>query len=337
MRALVIEEPYKAVVKEVPYPVPHSGEVTIKVKHTGICGTDIHIYKGEFLSPYPIIPGHEFSGVIHEIGENVKGFHVGERVTADPSLFCGECEYCLTHRGNQCTNWGALGNTTDGSMAEYVKVPARNVVKLPDSLSFEEAAFIEPMACVVHAMNRLDLQVGERVLLFGAGAMGQQLIQSLKMAGASELVVVDLDQAKLDMGIEWGATKGVLSHEMETELNQEKYPHGFDVVVDATGIPSVIERAFDYIGKTGKYLQFGVTAQDAKVSLDPFKLYNNDWTILGSMAINYTFIPAFHWVKEGRIQLKPLISDQLSLEETIDYLQGNRSSSQFKVQVEIDK
>ncbi|MFJ7754642.1 zinc-dependent alcohol dehydrogenase family protein [Peribacillus muralis] len=337
MRALVIEEPYKAVVKEVPYPAPQSGEVTIKVKHTGICGTDIHIYKGEFLSPYPIIPGHEFSGVIHEVGENVKGFHVGERVTADPSLFCGECEYCLTHRGNQCENWGALGNTTDGSMAEYVKVPARNVVKLPDSLSFEEAAFIEPMACVVHAMNRLDLQVGERVLLFGAGAMGQQLIQSLKMAGASELVVVDLDQAKLDMGLAWGATKGVLSQDIEAELSKENYPHGFDVVVDATGIPSVIERAFDYIGKTGKYLQFGVTAQDVKITLDPFKLYNNDWTVLGSMAINYTFIPAFHWVKEGRIQLKPLISDQLSLEETIDYLQGNRSSSQFKVQVDIEK
>ncbi|MGG3450633.1 zinc-dependent alcohol dehydrogenase family protein [Domibacillus aminovorans] len=337
MKALVIEEPYRAIVKEVPYPAPSFGEVTIQVKHTGICGTDIHIFKGEFVSPYPIIPGHEFSGVIHEIGKGVTGFVKGERVTADPSLFCGECEFCLTHRGNQCENWGALGNTTDGSMAEYVKVPARNVVKIPDSLSFEEAAFIEPMACVVHAMNRLDLQVGDRVLLFGAGAMGQQLVQSLKMAGASELVIVDIDQAKLDMALEWGATKGVLSQEIEKHLNKETYPNGFDVVVDATGIPAVIETAFGYLGKAAKYLQFGVTPQDAKVTLDPFKLYNQDWTILGSMAINHTFLPAYHWVKEGRIQLNHLISDQLSLEETIDFLKGPRSSSQFKVQVQIEK
>lgn len=129
MKALVIEEPNKAVVKDVPYPKPGKHEVTIKVENVGICGTDIHIFKGEFLSPYPIIPGHEFSGVIDEVGEDVTSWKVGDRVTADPSLFCGECVFCLTNRGNQCENWGALGNTIDGSMAEYVKVPSRNVVK----------------------------------------------------------------------------------------------------------------------------------------------------------------------------------------------------------------
>jgi 2-desacetyl-2-hydroxyethyl bacteriochlorophyllide A dehydrogenase len=335
MKALVIEEPYKAAIKEVPYPVPGKNEVTIKVKNVGICGTDVHIFKGEFLSPYPIIPGHEFSGVIDQVGEGVTEWKVGDRVTADPSLFCGECEFCLTHRGNQCENWGALGNTTDGSMAEYVKVPSRNVVKLADSMSFEEGAFIEPMACVVHGMNRLSLKVGDKVLLFGAGAMGQQLIQSLKMAGASELVVVDIDQAKLDMALEWGATKGVLSQELEKYINSTTYPYGCDVVVDATGIPSVIETAMNYLGKTAKYLQFGVTPQNVQVTLDPFKLYNNDWTLLGSMAINYTFLPAYQWVKEGRIRVDHLISKKISLEETIDFLNGERDSSLFKVQVEV--
>src|SRR5690554_4303784 len=123
MKALVIEEPGKAVIKEVPYPKPGHGEVTVKVKQVGICGTDIHIYKGEFLSPYPIIPGHEFSGDIHELGEGVPNLQVGQRVAVDPSLFCGKCAYCKTNRGNHCENWGALGNTVDGSMAEYVKVP----------------------------------------------------------------------------------------------------------------------------------------------------------------------------------------------------------------------
>ncbi|MEC1548492.1 zinc-dependent alcohol dehydrogenase family protein [Bacillus rugosus] len=331
MKALVIEAPYQAAVKEVPYPSPGPKEVVIKVENIGICGTDIHIFKGEFLSPYPIIPGHEFSGTVYETGEEVTNVKPGDRVTADPSLFCGECEYCLTRRGNQCSNWGALGNTTDGSMAEYVRVPSRNVVKLPDTMSFEEGAFIEPMACVVHGMNRLNLQVGDRVILFGAGAMGQQLIQSLKMAGASELVVVDVAQEKLDMAVKWGATKGVLSE----ELTPEDFPEGFNVVVDATGIPAVIENAFQFMGKTATYLQFGVTAQNETVRLDPFKLYNNDWTILGSMAINYTFLPAFHWVKEKRIEVEHLISKKLTLEEAVDFLKGPRSADLFKVQIKL--
>src|SRR5699024_3356709 len=132
----------------------------------------------------------------------------------------------------------------------------------------------------------------------GAGAMGQQLIQSVKMAGASEVVVVDLSQKKLDMALEWGATKGILSSQVDEVSRQ--FPHGFDVVIDATGIPEVIERALTFMGKTAKYLQFGVTPQDSKVVIDPFKLYNNDWTFIGSMAINHTFLPAFDWVKAGR-------------------------------------
>ncbi|WP_332698319.1 zinc-dependent alcohol dehydrogenase family protein [Halalkalibacter lacteus] len=333
MKALVIEEPNVAVVKEVPYPKPGAGGVTIKVENVGICGTDVHIFKGEFISPYPIIPGHEFSGVVHEVGENVTNVKVGDRVTADPSLFCGKCQYCLTHRGNQCENWGALGNTVSGSMAEFVSVPSENVVKLPDSLSFEVAAFIEPMACVVHGMNRLQLQVGDRVALFGAGAMGQQLVQSLKMAGASELVVIDISQKKLDMAINRGATKGVLSQDI-AQLKEE-YPHGFDVVVDATGIPQVIEQALEFMGPTAKYLQFGVTAEDANISISPFKLYNKDWTIIGSMAINHTFLPAFHWVKEGRIELESLVSKTLTLEETVEFFHSNRDPDLLKVQIKI--
>jgi 2-desacetyl-2-hydroxyethyl bacteriochlorophyllide A dehydrogenase len=331
MKALVIEKPHHAVVKEVPYPAPAAGEVTIRVENVGICGTDFHIFEGEYISPYPIIPGHEFSGVIHEVGDGVTGLKPGDRVTADPCIFCGECEYCLSHRGNHCLNWQALGNTRNGTMAEYVNVPARNVVKIPDTMSFEEAAFIEPMACVVHGVNRLDLKAGDRVILFGAGAMGQQLVQAVSHLGASELVVVDVSQKKLDLALQLGATKGVLSG----DLRKEDYPFGFDAVIDVTGIPKVIEKEFDFLGPTGKYLQFGVTPTDATISINPFKLYQKDWTLLGSMAINYTFLPAFHWVKEGRIQLKPLISKVISLEEVPEFLSKPKDPDLFKVQIKI--
>lgn len=330
MKALVMEKPHQAVIQEVPYPAPQHGEVVIEVVQVGICGTDFHIFEGEFLSPYPIIPGHEFSGVIHEIGDGVDGFRPGDRVTADPSLFCGCCRYCLTNRGNQCENWGALGNTVNGSMAEYVSVPARNVVKIPESMSFETAAFIEPMACVVHAMNRLQLQAGQSVLLFGAGAMGLQLIQSLSRLGASGLTVVDVSDRKLELALSLGATEAVHAKDKSRLAGRT-----FDTVVDATGIPAVIEGAFAYMGKTGKYLQFGVTPKEAAIRVNPFDLYHKDWTILGSMAINYTFLTAFDWVKEGRIALEPLISDVITLEETPEFLARPKHPELLKVQIKI--
>ncbi|WP_274361314.1 zinc-dependent alcohol dehydrogenase family protein [Paenibacillus thermotolerans] len=330
MKALVIEKPGHAIVKEVPDPVPGPGEVVIKVSHVGICGTDFHIFEGEFISPYPIIPGHEFSGTVHSVGPGVIGFKAGDRVTADPSLFCGACKYCLTNRGNMCENWGALGNTVDGSMAEYVAVPARNVVKMPDDMPFEIGAFVEPMACVVHAMNRLQPNAGNSAILFGAGAMGLQLVQALARLGASKLTVVDVSESKLALAKSLGATHTVLSRQLDL-IESER----FDIVVDATGIPAVIQKALSFMGPTAKYLQFGVTPVDAEVRLNPFQLYNKDWTILGSMAINCTFLPAFEWVREGRVELKPLISKIISLEEAVSFLAAPKDPALFKVQIKI--
>jgi len=327
MKALVFEKPFQAVIREMPYPKPGKGEVTIRVERVGVCGTDHHIYQGEFISPYPIIPGHEFAGYIHEVGEGVAGLQPGQRVSADPSLFCGICEYCMTNRGNQCQQWGALGNTVHGAMAEYVVVPAKNVVVLPDHLSMEEGAFAEPLACVVHALNRLQLQSGERVVIFGAGAMGQQLVQAIAHAGASDLTVVDISEAKLKLAMENGATRGVLFDELGNET--------FDVVVEATGIAEVAQRALSHMGRTAKYLQFGVVPPHTKLTIDPFRLYNEDWTILGSMAINHTFIPAFRWLSSGRFNLKPLISKVISLDEAPEFFKNPRNPDWFKVQIKI--
>lgn len=332
MKALVIEAPHQASIQTVEYPAPGPGEVTIQVKNCGICGTDYHIYEGTFLSPYPIIPGHEFSGIIDQVGEGVEGFQVGDRVTADPTLFCGGCEYCLTQRTNQCKNWGALGNTTSGSMAEYVKVPARNVVKMEDKMSFAEGAFVEPVACVVHGMNRLQLKMGDRVVLFGAGAMGLQLIQAIASSGASEIVVVDVSWEKLDLSLQLGTSRVVLASEAPTVLKQD-YPDGFDAVIDVTGIPSVIEQAFAYMGPTAKFLQFGVAPKNSSINVNPFDIYHKDWTIIGSMAINNTFIAAMRWVQEGRINLRPIISDTITLEQLPDLLSKPKAPDMLKIQV----
>jgi 2-desacetyl-2-hydroxyethyl bacteriochlorophyllide A dehydrogenase len=333
MKAFVIEGPYKAATRDVPVPEPGPDEVLIRVERAGICGTDVHIFKGEYVAAYPIIPGHEFSGTIAAIGRDVTGFRIGDRVTAEPNIHCGHCEYCLTHRGNHCVNWQAVGVTRNGAMAEYVAVPAKNTFKLPDGMSFATGAFIEPLACVVHAMNRLQPHAGARALLFGAGAMGQQLIQALAHAGVADLVVADISERKLEMARQWGATRTILSRELADGALSADYPHGFDIVADATGIPQVIEQALGFLGPAGKYLQFGVTAKDAEIRVNPFLIFQRDWTILGSMATNNTFLPALHWASAGRVRLEHLVTRVIGLAEAPDLFATGAGPDDLKIQI----
>jgi len=333
MKAFIVTEAHQASVEEIEYPEPGPGEVTIQVKRVGVCGTDSHIYEGEYTACYPVIPGHEFSGIIDRLGKGITEYKIGDRVTVEPALFCGCCRFCLTGRTNQCEKFGAIGVTVPGAFAEYVTVPVKKVFKLPDSLSFGEGAFVEPLACVVYGMQRLQLKFGDSVLIFGAGSIGQQFIQAIAYSGASELIVVDLTESKLSLAKKSGATKVVLSEDVEYELGANKYPYGFDVVVDATGIPDVIQQCFKYLGPTAKFLQFGVAPRNSEVKINPFELYHKDWTLIGSMALNYTFIPALNWLKEGRIDVMPLISEAIELEQLVNFLAQPKDKDLLKVQV----
>jgi threonine dehydrogenase-like Zn-dependent dehydrogenase len=335
MKALVISKPYQAGLEEVSYPEPGPEEVTIRVKTAGVCGTDYHIYAGVYTGRYPLIPGHEFSGIIDRLGKGVTGLKKGDRVTVDPTLYCGRCRACLRGWTNQCETFGAIGVTVPGAFAEYVAVPYHRVFKLPDNLSFAQGAFVEPLACVVHGMNRLQVRFGDRVLVFGAGSVGQQLIQALAGSGASELVVVDLVESKLSLAQKFGATKVVLARDVESEFGKTSYPHGFDIVVEATGVTEVIQKAFKYLGPAAKYLQFGVAPKNAEVKINPFDLYHQDWTFIGSMAINQTFIQALDWLKEGRIDVRPLISKTIRLEEAAEILARPKEGDMLKIQVKV--
>jgi len=144
----------------------------VQVGATGICGTDLHIYRNEYMSDFPVIPGHEFGGVIVEAGKDVTDFRVGERVAVDPNLYCGHCYFCRNEQSNHCLNWQGVGITRPGSFAQYVAAPARAAYRLPESLTDAQAAFIEPVSCVAHAMKRLRVWPADEVLIFGAGPWG---------------------------------------------------------------------------------------------------------------------------------------------------------------------
>lgn len=327
MKAAVIEKPGEISVRDVPAPRPDPGHVVIQVGACGICGTDLHIAAGEFPpSPYPLIPGHEFAGTVTEVGDDVHtGIAPGDRVAVDPSLFCGHCRQCRRGRGNLCANWGAIGDTVDGAFAEYVAVPATTCYRLPDTLSFAQGALVEPVSCAVHGVRRLGVAAGERILVIGAGTMGLIMTQLLAASGA-RVSVVDLMESKLPLAESLGAA--------EVATSVDDLPkRAFDAAVDVTGTPPAIEDAFNSLDRGGRLQIFGVAADDASVNLSPFRIYNDEITVVGSMAVLHSYGDALELVADGIVQTEPLVSHTFALDEFEQALSMMRSGATIKAQV----
>jgi len=320
MRAAIIDKPGEVRVGTVPDPTPQPHEIIVRVGACGICGTDLHIAAGEFPpSPYPIVPGHEFAGEIVAIGSDVPqgigtkntNINIGTRVAIDPSLYCGHCTFCRTGHGNLCLNWGAIGDTVNGAFAEYVVVPAANAYVLPDNISYREAALIEPISCAVHGIHRLAPKLGDTLLIVGAGTMGLLLLQLALRGGIAKVTVVDLNTQRLERAKQLGAS--YTSTDVKALSADE--PLGYDCVVDATGIAAAIEGAYNAVKRGGKLMVFGVAPEESRISLSPFRIYNDETTVLGSMAVLYSFQAALDLVNSGAIAMEVLLTKTLPLNE----------------------
>lgn len=320
MKAARITEAHKTEVTELPTPEISPDDVLIQVKAAGICGTDIHILKGEYeLARFPMVPGHEFSGEIVAVGDNVTRFKTGDRVTADPNIPCNRCESCQRNEPNQCHNLSVVGVTRDGAFAEYVSVPEAVVFSIGD-LSYSDAALIEPLACVAWGLQRVQIQAGNRVLVFGAGPMGCLLAQAVAAAGASQIDITDVVPRRLEIMEKVGVTNAILSADLPTQA-KELAPYGYDIVVDATGVPAVIEQMIDYARPRGKLWQFGVAPDTATASFSPYDIFRKDLSIIGSFAVNRTFHESIMMIGSGKIDLNPLVSHQLPI---ADFQEGLR-------------
>jgi D-arabinitol dehydrogenase (NADP+) len=332
MKAARIIAPGDAVVTDMPMPSPASHDVLIKVYAAGICGTDLHIFKGEYEAQYPLIPGHEFSGEVVAVGEQVERFRVGDRVTADPNVPCNRCSRCQRNEPNQCKNLQAIGVTRDGAFAEYVIAPESNVFSI-NNISHEAAALIEPLACVVWGLKRVQVQPGDAALVFGAGPMGCLLVQALKHSGTSRIVVTDVVPWRLELAGQLGATETVLADENQAHLLTAIEPDGYDIVTDATGIPSVIQGLPIYARPRGKIWIFGVAPRHTTVSIEPYDIFRKDLSIIGSFAVNRTFPQSIALIENGAIQVAPLISHRLPLDDFCLGLEiAERDPKRVKVQ-----
>ncbi|MFY0408355.1 zinc-dependent alcohol dehydrogenase family protein [Solicola sp. PLA-1-18] len=329
MRAIVFDGPGELRVAEVPDPEPGPRDVVVRVEAVGICGTDVHVFDGEFEpTVFPLTPGHEMSGVVDSVGSDVTGFAAGDRVSVDPTLTCGECAYCGVGRGNLCENWNGMGVArTDGGSAELVRAPVANVHHLADHVDLAEAAMIEPLSCAIHGFDLLPRRLGEHYLVYGAGTMGLMMGQLAPLQGAASVTVVDPNESRLQVAREVGLDDVV------THADQARRPGGWDVVIDCTGVPAAIEDGLRRVRRGGTYQQFGVASVDARASFSPFRVYNDEVTIVGSMAVLASYARAVEMFSAGAIRATPMISHAFCLDDYAEALELFRKGTGRKLQI----
>lgn len=328
MRAAVIEQPGQVSVTTVGDPAPGPRQVIVEVAAVGVCGTDLHILDGEFEpTPYPIIPGHEFAGTVAAVGADVTEVAEGDRVAVDPSLFCGECHFCSIGRGNLCERWNAIGVTKPGACAQFAVAPVANCYRLPDTVSLEHAALIEPLSCAVHGFDLLPRTLGEHYLVYGAGTMGLMMAQLARHAGAASVSVVDLNEARLTVATKLGADA------VAPNADDFDRPQGWEVVVDCTGVVAAIEDGLRRVRRGGTFEVFGVAATEAMASFSPFRVYNDEITIVGSMAVLHSFGRAVELMAKGVIDPATMISHQFPLDDYMQALDAFREGSGRKLQI----
>jgi len=334
VKAAYYEAVHEIDVREAPDPEPGPEDVLIRVHSCGICGTDQHIFDGDVGGPLPLIGGHELAGEVVSVGSEVPDdFPVGGRVAVEPNISCGSCFYCQRGQVNHCLRWSAIGVTRDGGFADYVVAPATNVYRVGE-MDYEVAAFIEPLSCVVYGLKRLEIPLGANVLIYGAGPIGLLMLQLVRHGGASEIAVVDLKQDKLDLAGTLGATITVAAGPSADPALREASPLGFDVVIDCTGVPSVVEHTFTHVRNNGKLLFFGVNPPDARISISPYEVYRRDLQIFGSFALRFTFQDALALLESGAVDVKPLLSERLPIDRFAEALGLAGSGEALKVQIQ---
>lgn len=287
MKALRFHGPNDLRLEELPDPFPRPGEVRLRPAAVGICGTDLHILDGSFASRPPVILGHEVAGHVDAVGPGVTNVHEGDLVTVEPHRYDGTCRYCRIGREHLCLAKEAYGVHLDGGMAEAQIVPARIAYRLPSGLDPRIGAMAEPVACCVHAMDRLVPVAGLPLVLFGAGPAGLILVALARLSGLTPIVVVEPDEARRHVAEAFGAAVTVDPGEPDwVERCQAVVGgEGFDFVIEAVGSPRVVESALSLASRGGRILVFGVANAGETALIKSQEVFAKELTILGT-AIN---------------------------------------------------
>ena len=333
MRALQLVAPSTLTVVDLPLPSPGPGEVRLRVKACGICGSDLHGMDGSSGRRIPpLVMGHEASGVIDAAGEGVTAWKSGDRVTFDSTVWCGECGYCREGRVNLCDSRQVVGVACaefrrDGAFAEYVTIPQRILHRLPDSLSFEEAAFAEPVGVALHAVRRAGDVGGSTVLVVGAGLIGLLIVQALKRAGAARVIAVDLDEGRLKLARELGADEAFRGGETPPLLE-------VDLAMEVVGAAPTVDLALRSVRKGGRVVLVGNLSPSVPLPLQV--VVTRELDVLGSCAIAGEYPEALEAIASGSIRVMPLISASVVLEQGASAFEKAKAPGALKVLVRPD-
>jgi alcohol dehydrogenase len=345
MKALVFRGPGKISLETVPIPKARAGEVVIRVTLTTICGTDLHILKGEYPVKPGLIIGHEPVGVIHEIGDGVTGYEVGDRVLVGAITPCGQCNFCLSGDWSQCG--GAIGgwkfgNTIDGAQAEYLRVPyaQANLAKIPDELTDEQVVLLADIASTgISAAESADLQIGDTVAVFAQGPIGLCATAGAKLKGASLIIAVESDPVRIKMAKQMGADAvfDFKQHDVVEEIKCLTGGRGVDVAIEALGTQETFESALRVLRPGGTLSSLGVYSGKLSVPLEPFAAG------LGDHKIVTTLCPGgkermrrlMELVRHGRLDLTPLLTHTFPLDRITEAYQvfGERREGVIKVTI----
>lgn len=341
MKALLYEAPEKwKIVTDQPLPVVRDNDVLIKVKACGVCGTDLHIHEGEFIAKFPLIPGHECVGVVAAIGKDVKGFEIGERVVADNSELCNECFYCRRGQLLLCENFNAHGVTMNGAFSEFCAYPAGKVFKI-HNLSDVEATLLEPASCAAHGLDKIRPKLGSSVLMFGAGPTGLVLAQMLRMNGGCHVCIAAPDGLKMDLAKKLDAadeyvTLSRTNPQAQFDEIKRNAIYGYDIVIDATGVASILENAINYVRRGGVLVCYGVYNSKATVTWPPSKIFGDEITILGSFSELNSFPAAIAYLDSKKVRVEGIVNKQFKLEQWAECLESMRNKTAIKAAIVFD-
>ncbi len=325
MKAMLLSEYKKLDIVDMPVPQVGSRDLLVQVKACGICGSDIHGWDGSSGRRIPpLVMGHEASGIVAEVGSDVQGFAVGDRVTFDSTVSCGQCGSCRRGSINLCENRQVLGVSCDefrrhGAFAEFVVVPQNITYHLPPELPFEHAALIEAVSIAVHAANRTPVHLGDTAVVVGSGMIGLLVVQAIRLAGCARVIAVDLEDSKLRIAESLGADVGLNPKQCDVVAEVKKLTggKGADVALEVVGASPTVKMAIDCTRKGGAITLVGNLAPTVDLPLQA--VVTRELSVYGSCASNGEYPECIEYLRRGDIRVEPLITAKAKLDEGPDW------------------
>lgn len=334
MKAVRLESLENLFLRDVADPEPGPGEMLVRVEASGVCGTDRHLLHGEFPSTPPVTIGHEFCGIITKVGSGVTGFATGQRITADPNIVCGHCEFCQAGRINLCRNLRALGIHRDGGFATLAVVPQTQAYLLPAHVKPEHGAFCEPIACCLHGVDMAKIPAGGSVVVLGGGVIGLLTVQLARLAGARRVVLSTRQASRRRLAEEIGATATIDPNAGDPVAAITGpggvLPGGADVVFECAGVPDTMKQMTQVARSGGTVVVLGVMPRGETVPWEPFDVLFRELRVIGSFINPFTHRRAAELVASGALKLDPLVTRRMGLEEVPEVVRHAAAPGEVK-------